>query len=171
MKLVAEGRAFSFKLDKNNLNKVAYLSYSRRDILLVLLLYVTACFVFVSLVREDLKGCVLVAFSVALIASFFVTIFHMVEILNNKVKQLQEEQAVFTKSIKEEYQRIYKLKRKHALILKAVRRESEYEGNVILNVEDPQIDMIAVRRSHFVHFNYLNKSGNMPLKEGRHPQG
>ncbi|OGI18844.1 MAG: hypothetical protein A3B68_06330 [Candidatus Melainabacteria bacterium RIFCSPHIGHO2_02_FULL_34_12] len=162
-------------MDNNSSNKIIYFSYSKRDVLLIFLLYAISCFVFIALVNGDLKGCILAAFAVALVTSFFVTLMHMLEILYSEIKQLKQERESFQKNIREEYQKIYRLRRKHELISRAISMESESEENVILDVEDPRIGLNNGNgNSSSVHINYLNKFGNKAQnaqKKGRSPQG
>lgn len=71
------------------------------------------------------------------------------------------------KKIRNEYQRIYKLKRKRELLMKAeLPKEEDLEKNIISDVDNPHVSFDTdTNHPQKVHFTYLNKFGQHPQNQ------
>ena len=113
-----------------------------------------------ALVRHDLMGCFITAVAAGLLVLLILTLRDVIKKLQKEICKLQHENMLLRKSIKNEYRRVYRLKRKYGLISKISNPDIDAEETVISCVDDPQINFQDdTNPENKVHFKYLKEFG------------
>lgn len=149
-----------------NLNLTCF-SYNRHDVILLFFFYNLTLLLSLSIAESDLVSCVATAFLVLLITLCVITTIDIFEKEAEEELKLQEEEKELRKNIWDEYQKIYKLKRKQELLF----RIEGFHCNMANPSSNSGNDFDSVNK---VHFNYLNKfnTDDLPNENPRSsPQG
>jgi len=162
------------RLDKE-LDKLSCFSYSKRDLVVLLMVFNTIYYFFVCLIRHDLKGCFITAVAAGLIVLLLMTLRNVFQKLCQEINRLQDENMHLRQSFRDEYQRIHRVKRKYELILKSNNIDVDVEETIISYVDDPPIPSLNPDSNNSkVHINYLNRFGTTRKPQniqGNNPTG
>lgn len=145
------------------LEKIYNLPFSSKDLLGSLVCYNFVFFVFWRLTHNDMKGAFLVALLVSMVFMLALMSFHLFEKKNEEEHKLLEQDEFLRKQIRDEYQKIYRLKRKTELLAKAGCLD-----------QDEKKKLVSEMDSRLVHFFYLKRLSTTPLpRDGSesHPPG
>ena len=118
-------------------------------------------------------GCFITAVAAGLFVLLILTLRDVIKKLQDNICKLQYENMLLRKSIKDEYRKIYRLKRKYGLISRINNPDIDAEETLISCVDDPQINSPDdINFENKVHFEYLkgfcayeesqSKKGNNP---------
>lgn len=165
-------------LANNTLNKESdklnCFSFSKRDLVILLMIFNTTYYFFVCLVRRDLMGCLITAVTVGLIVLLTMTLRDIFQKLYEEIYRLRSENIQLRQSFRDEYQRIHRVKRKHELI-KSNNLDVNAEETIISSVDDPLIHFYnSDLNNGKVHINYLNRfgtDGKSQNIQGNNPTG
>ena len=140
------------------------------------MIFNTTYYSFVYLVRHDLKGCFVTAVAVSLIAFLMLALRNTIKKCREEINRLQDENMELRKSFRDEYRRIYGVRRKHELISRSNNLNINAEETIVSSVDDPSLDLPnnIDSNEHNVHFNYLNRfdTNEQPkTKKGSNPTG
>ena len=139
-------------------------SFKKRDVEALLFAYNIVYFLCYYLVTNNFKLCLLIAFVFSLVNLFICAIadtFH--KVTEEELKQ-REEEKLARKKLRDEYQRVHKLKKKIKLLQKAGCMEED--ENIISAVDEPNIPAANYNNvARAVHFNYLKRYGTARLHE------
>ena len=152
----------------NKLDEIKCFSFNKKDIMLLLSFYNVAFFICCLALKSYIGVCFLTAFLVSLISLFIITAIDVLEKKQEEESKLHEEEIQLRKKIEHEYQRIYKLKRKHELLKKIGALDTKERKNITSNTDSPINTNLTPDKK--VYFSYLNRFGT----DGEHqniPEG
>ena len=154
-----EGNTFK-NTEANDCIRISVLSVKRKDLILLFAFYNISYFLSWALIRSDLKVCFLIAFLISLFSILLFTIISLFEKINEEEHKIVDDLTL--KQLKDEYQRIYKIKRRNQLLKKA--KGSSQEEGVENLIDDPMINIeTSGSTPNAVHFNFLNRHGTARL--------
>lgn len=140
----------------NKLDAIKCFSFNKKDIIFLLSFYNVAFFACCLIFKSYIGACFLLAFLISLISLLIITAIDTLEKKHEEESKLHEEETQLRKKIEHEYQRIYKLKRKHELLKKIETLDTE-KKYIISDIDSPSnIDLAQDKK---VHFSYLNRFG------------
>lgn len=141
----------------DKLDKIACFSYTKKDMFSFLSFYNITFFICCILLRGYLETCAMIAFLVSLIDLFIITIIDVFEKKNTEESKLHEEELLIRKKIRDEYQRIFRLKRRHKLLMGIKPKEAKAEKNIISGADNPvSRELNVVKKVHFAFLNGLD---------------
>ena len=151
-----QGEVAEIVLDKNSSDFNCF-SFTSKDLIILLFVYNITYFTVCLLVKNDLVICILLAYLMTLVAlSVFVTI-DIIEKKDELETKQEEYEKQIIKKIKNEYQRIHRLKKKEELLMKAGYIEPEKMQKIITDIEmDFESAKNIIKQ---VHFAYLSRHG------------
>lgn len=139
----------------DKLNQITCFSYNKKDIFSLLSFYIITFFIACIVFKGYVGSCALIAFLASLINLFIITAIDVFEKKTSEESRLHEEELLIMKKIRDEYQKIFRLKQKHALLLKIKPKEAEVEKNIISEAVSPLNTELNVAQK--VHFAFLNR--------------
>ena len=133
-------------------------SFTKKDIEILLFFYNYTYFAFWILTKGDFKVCFLAAYLVSFVALFVFVLIDIFEKIDEEkeITKAQRSHVELQKKLREEYRRIYKSKKIHELLTKAMCLGTR--RNIVPVNRDSNSSS-----SDRVHFDYLNRFGTSGL--------
>ena len=147
---------------KNTLEKISFYSFSKQDFVILLAVYNLAYFVSWTIIKGHLAICFVIAFLASLLTFLIIVGIDVFDVAEKEENKLQHEEEKLMRKIRDEYQKVYRLKRKQELLKKAgCLPEKLKEKNIVSDLED--VDITLYKDSNVVkevRFNYIDKPGD-----------
>ena len=136
---------------------------TRNDLITLLFFYDAAYVFYWSFVESSHRSSFTLSILVTLIAMFIIVLAHMFSELD-EIK-LSKEEKLLRNKIKDEYSKVYTLKRKKELLEKTGYIEQGDVSNIVSEVDDPVIIEDSHNQIKKVHFNYLKRFSTTRLNK------
>ena len=154
------------------LDKIKCYSFNKQDFIIVLSVYNATYLVSSNILKGHLIVCFVIAVLLALIALFIIAWIDLVKKTNEEEAELEHEQNLVRKKIKDEYIKVHKMKRKNELLMKAGCLPPEHaEKTIVVDHDDPPFSLNKdFKKIKEVHFNYIDNIVSDEKNRGQ-PEG
>ena len=144
---------------KNN-NKNTFYSFNKQDLVILLSVYNAVFLVSTSIIKGHPIICFVTAVLLSLIALFVIVWIDFTRKADEEETELEHEEKVVRRKIRDEYLKVHNIKRKHELLMKAgCFPKDQLEKKIVIDHDDPQLslkkDFGEVKE---VHFNYVDNT-------------
>ena len=156
----------------NKLDKIKCYAFNKQDFIILLSVYNTTYLVSSSLIKGHLIVCFVIAVLLSLIALFAIVWIDLLNKENEEESKLEHEHAQVRKKIRDEYLKVYKVKQKQELLIKAgCLPPEQLEKTIVVDHDDPPFSLNKdFQKVKEVHFNYIDDT--IPQKKIRgQPEG
>ncbi|MBI2996662.1 MAG: hypothetical protein HYY52_08185 [Candidatus Melainabacteria bacterium] len=156
----------------NHIHKNSLSSITKDDIIVLLFFFDLSYIVFWNIVENSVLGCFSFSILITLIALFVIVTAHLSDEI--EIIKLQEQEEYLRKKIRDEYHKIYSLRRRIELLRKAGCIKSNEAKHIISGSDDLVVNTNNYESVNNVYFNYLKKFSNQHGKKEnpkRSPQG
>lgn len=134
-----------------DIDNVKCFSFSKEDAKITLFMYNTAClFAYWVFYDKDFDSAIILGTLFSLVVLFSITIRDVIRTINEKEEEAKRVDISVRNKLKDEYQKIYREKRKERLLEKAEQSDLENKKNKMSAVDSPCL------KSKQVHFSYLD---------------
>lgn len=158
-----------------NLKDTNCFSYTGKDVILLLSFYNVTFFFCLGFLNGDPQYSLLIAFLGSLTLMLFITSIHFIDKKHIEEKRMLEEEQNTIKKIRQEYQRIYRLKQKDELLTKIEALNQKMKKNISFDLDTPPEEAFNSDNPHkMLHFSFLDKTNPSNTEENKpqsHPQG
>ena len=133
-------------------NKIKFYSFSKQDLVIVLSLDNAAFLLLSAVINGHPLTCFTIAVLFSLIVLFAIVWIGLARTVDEEGVKLEHEQELIRKRIRNEYEKVHKMKRGHELLKQAGCFSQEQQDSVL------QTDLLNkdFEKINEVHFNYLN---------------
>lgn len=159
----------------NNLKNIDCFSYTGKDVILLLSFYNVIFFLCLGFLNGDPQYSLLIAFLGSLILLLFITSIEFIDKKHIEEKRMLEEEQNTIRKIRQEYQRVYRLKQKDELLTKIEALNQKMKKNISFDLDTPLEEVPSSDNPHkILHFSFLDGTNPSNLEENKpqsHPQG
>ena len=146
----------------NSQNKNNFYSFNKQDLIILLSVYNAAFLFLTSIIKGHLGACFVAAVLLSLIVLFAIVWIDLTQKTSEEETELEHEQEIVRKKIRDEYLKVHNKKRKHELLRKAGCIPEEQLPHFLLNKDFGKVKE--------VHFDYIDDTGVQKNIRGQ-PEG